>query len=123
MDATSSFLNIPDRGPDFEIAHCKEPTISELLADPLTRALMKADHVDIPAFHQMLDSVAGRFRDGARIAPQPLVALKTGGKSDPSIPDYLRWTSSARNLASAPSVHRAIPAMISNIACGSHCSW
>ena len=62
MDATSSHSSTSDGGADFQIAYCKEPTIGELLADPLTRILMKADHVDIAAFEHMLDSVADRFR-------------------------------------------------------------
>jgi hypothetical protein len=127
MHATSSFLPIPDRGPDFQIADCREPTIAELLADPLTRALMKADDVDIPAFRQMLASVAGRFREGAGAATQPIVALKAdlGVKTDPSIPDYFRWTPAARRFdsAAAQSVHGAIAATISGVACGSPCSW
>ena len=94
MDATSSLLSAPGRESDLQVTPCREPTISELLADPMTRILMKADHVDIPAFEHMLDAVAGRVRIGSRIATQPVVALKAsaGVKSDPSLPDYLNWT-------------------------------
>jgi hypothetical protein len=127
MDAASSHSSTSDRGADFQIAYCKEPTIGELLADPLTRILMKADHVDIPAFEHMLDSVAGRFRAGGRNATRPVVALKAsaGVKPDPSIPDYLNWTCVDRNIGSdaARSVHRPITSKISDIVCGSHCSW
>jgi hypothetical protein len=117
----------PDKGADFHYACFKEPTISELLADPLTRILMKADHVDIPAFEHMLDSVAGRFRTVGRIATQPVVAVKAsaGVRSDPSVPDYLTWTCVDRNLGSdaARSVHGTVASKISGIVRGSHCSW
>jgi hypothetical protein len=127
MDATSSHSSTSDRGADFHLPYYKEPTIGELLADPLTRILMKADHVDIPAFEHMLDSVAGRFRAGGRIVTRPVVALKAsaGVKSDPSIPDYLNWTCVDRNIESdaARSVHGPITSKISGIVCGSHCPW
>jgi hypothetical protein len=127
MDATSSHSSTSDRGADFQISYCKEPTIGELLADPLTRILMKADHVDIPAFEHMLDSVAGRFRAGGRVVTRPIVALKAsaGVKSDPPIPDYLNWTCVDRNIESdaARSAHGPITSKISSIVCGSHCSW
>jgi hypothetical protein len=127
MDATRSHLSPPDKGADFHYACFKEPTISELLADPLTRILMKADHVDIPAFEHMLDSVAGRFRTVGRIATQPVVAVKAsaGVRSDPSVPDYLTWTCVDRNLGSdaARSVHGTVASKISGIVRGSHCSW
>jgi hypothetical protein len=38
--------------------HCSEPTIQDLLNDPLTRAVMKADSVDPQALRRMLGSVA-----------------------------------------------------------------
>jgi hypothetical protein len=127
MDATSSHSSTSDRDADFQMSYCKEPTISELLADPLTRILMKADHVDIPAFEHMLDSVAGRFRTGGRFVTRPVVALKAsaGVKSDPPIPDYLNWTSVDRSidLDAARSGHRPMAPKISGIVCGSHCSW
>jgi hypothetical protein len=127
MDATSSLLSAPGREADVHFTPCREPTISELLADPMTRILMKADHVDIPAFEHMLDSVAGRFRAGGRVVTRPIVALKAsaGVKSDPSIPDYLNWTCVDRNIESdaARSAHGPITSKISSIVCGSHCSW
>jgi hypothetical protein len=35
-----------DLSVDFDVANFREPTFHELLADPLTLALMAADHVD-----------------------------------------------------------------------------
>ena len=127
MDATSSLLSAPGRDADMQFTPCREPTIGELLADPMTRILMKADHVDIPAFEHMLDSVAGRVRTGGRIAPQPVVALKAnaGVKSDPRLPDYLNWICVDRPIGSDPAqtVHGAWASKISGIVRGSHCSW
>jgi hypothetical protein len=127
MDATSSLISAPGRDAEAHFTPCREPTISELLADPMTRILMKADHVDIPAFEHMLDSVAGRVRTGGRIAPQPVVALKAsaGVRSDPPLPDYLNWTCVDRPGAPDParSLHGAWASKISGIVRGSHCSW
>jgi hypothetical protein len=127
MDATSNHSSTSDRGADFHPAYFKEPTIGELLADPLTRILMKADHVDIPAFEHMLDSVAGRFRAGGRIVTRPVVALKAsaGVKSDQAIPDYLNWTCVDRNIDwdGARSGRGPMASKISDLVCGSHCSW
>ncbi|WP_158815329.1 hypothetical protein [Methylocapsa sp. S129] len=124
MDATSSFLSVADGDTDFRTAHCAEPTLEDLLADPLTRALMKADHVDVGAFEQMLHSLAGRFQAG-RAPTQPIVALKTGAKSSLPIPDYLHWTSLDRlsESATARSVSGALAAKASGNICGTHCSW
>jgi hypothetical protein len=36
-------------------------TISQLLSDPLIRAMMKADHVDLQAFEALLRSLARRL--------------------------------------------------------------
>ena len=127
MDATSSLLSAPGGDADLQFTPCQEPTLSELLADPLTRILMKADHVDIAAFEHMLDAVAGRVRIGSRIATQPVVVLKAsaGVKSGPSLPDYLNWTCVDRHIASdsARTMHGALASKISGIVRGSHCSW
>ena len=124
MDATSSFQSVADREADFTAAHYAEPTLGELLADPLTRALMKADRVDIRDFEQMLDAVAGRFQAG-RVPTQPIVALKTSAKPNLPIPDYLRWTSLDRlsESATARSVSGALAVKASGNICGTHCSW
>ncbi len=64
MRETSDYSTITEIG--------AEPTVGELLADPLTRAMMRADRVDAGAVAQMLRSVAGRLRAGAaRNRPLP----------------------------------------------------
>ena len=127
MDATRDLSSTPEKDVNFKTAYCAEPTIGELLADPLTRALMKADRVDVAAFERMLQSVAGRLPASRRIATEAIVALKTHAavKSEPSVPDYLRWTSVGRlpGPAAARSVHGAIPAKATDLVCGSNCSW
>ena len=127
MDATRDLSLVPEKDVNFKTAHCAEPTIDELLADPLTRALMEADRVDVAAFEQMLQSVAGRLPAGRRIATEAIVALKTrtNVKPEQSIPDYLRWTSLDRftEPAEARSVHGAIATKASDLVCGSSCSW
>lgn len=51
---------IPIRVPGFQ----QEPTLEEILADPITEALMQADAVQPAALDAMLRGVA-RARDGA----------------------------------------------------------
>jgi hypothetical protein len=84
---------------DFDIASFREPTIAELLADPLTRALMKADHVDA-------DDLARKF--GGRLAKSRYSA---------HIPAAL-----PQSEARARTAPRAF-AMARRSACGSHCTW
>ena len=58
MHATHDNLSIPNGNMNFRSAGCAEFTISELLADPLTGALMRADRVEVGEFQEMLRSVA-----------------------------------------------------------------
>ena len=67
--------------------HCYEPTIQELLNDPLTRAVMKADSVDPQALRRMLGSVAleierpdrqADYQPRSRYAPLAVVAGRSG---------------------------------------------
>src|SRR5690242_15485830 len=60
VEFVNGYLDLSDcfsRG-DPMPTHCHEPTIQELLNDPLTRAVMKADSVDPQALRRMLGSVA-----------------------------------------------------------------
>jgi hypothetical protein len=120
-------INPEDEARDFNMTPCAEPTISELLGDPLTRALMTADRVDVQAFEQTLQAAACRVRAGSGIATQPTLALQAsaGAKSDPSIPDYLRWTSVDRisESSAARSMRGAIVQKASRSVCASNCSW
>jgi len=45
-----------------------EPSLDDILAGPIVRALMLADHVDAEALTAMLRSVASRLRERARVA-------------------------------------------------------
>lgn len=42
--------------------YSKDPTIDQLLSDPVTLAMMEADHVDPVVFKQMLDRTSRRLR-------------------------------------------------------------
>ena len=67
--------------------HCQEPTIQDLLNDPLTQAVMKADSVDPQALRRMLGSVAleierpdrqADYQPRSRYAPLAVVAGGSG---------------------------------------------
>jgi hypothetical protein len=45
---------------------CNEPTIHDLLSDPLTQAVMQADRVDPLALKRMLGSVAVEIQSAGR---------------------------------------------------------
>ena len=94
------FMTNADLQTDFDIASFREPTIAELLADPLTRALMKADHVDA-------EDLERRFR--ARIATTRSVV-------------NFKPAASAANGARARSAPSAF-ARARGAACGSLCPW
>ena len=63
MHATHDNMSIPNGNAGFRNKACTELTITELLADPLTGALMRADRVDMAGFHEMLRSVAHATAD------------------------------------------------------------
>jgi hypothetical protein len=127
MDATGNLSSVSDGDRDFTPLNCREPTIIELLADPMTRALMKADHIDVPAFEQMLRSVAGRFAPGAISAKLLIEAFegRAGARFGSAIVDYSRWTSLdlLPKPKAAQSTHGSIATKASRISCGSNCSW
>jgi hypothetical protein len=85
-----------------------EPTISELMADPLVRSMMSADRVDPHALEAMLHSLAPRIARRRRPAlayrPQPLFDARA------AVP-----TVSPGQAAAAAKTPRDI--------CGSICSW
>jgi hypothetical protein len=82
----------------------KEPTLGELMADPLIRAVMAADHVDAGALEAMLHSLAPqagkRQRPKAILWPQPRFDHVEASYATPSAP-----AKPAENI------------------CGSLCSW
>jgi hypothetical protein len=85
-----------------------EPTIGELMADPLIRSVMNADHVDPNALETMLYSLA------QRVAAQrlPFVAARR----QPSFAVV-----AAPPIASPP--HPALLPTTPREICGSLCSW
>jgi hypothetical protein len=49
----------------------REPTLAELLANPITLAVMAADRVDPAALKAMLSGLAGRLQVTTRL-PEPM---------------------------------------------------
>jgi hypothetical protein len=47
----------------------REPSLGEILADPITAAVMQADGVDRPQLEALLHDIAGRLRDAAGSTP------------------------------------------------------
>ena len=42
---------------------CREPTLTEILSDSITAAVMQADAVDLPQLEAMLHEIAGGLGD------------------------------------------------------------
>jgi hypothetical protein len=123
MDATG-ILSTPSAGnADFISALRGEPTLGELLADPLTRALMLADHVDGEAVAQMLHSVAGRLRSGAGAAGRLMTFdMDHRAEIDAAAFALPLWAPLERSPGPsgrfAPNAARGF-----GLTCGSHCEW
>jgi hypothetical protein len=123
MHATHDNLSIPNGNMEFRSAGCADMTINELLADPLTGALMRADRVDVHDFENMLRSVARRIQ--ARAPALPVVAVEAAVEIRPSIGSHIsgmflprRSESTTTRLSQA-----AVAAKASRASCGSHCPW
>jgi hypothetical protein len=125
MHGNADHAEIPNRDADFQIAHFVEPSLAELLADPLTRSLMKADRVDVEAFEMMIRSAAERVRNKDRAGPGSFLASETTRKSRPSLPTfgYRPRSSRAPNAAAAQSMHGLEAIKAAKTDCGSHCLW
>src|ERR1700740_1830092 len=85
MDATHDNLSITNGSMNFRSSGCAEFTIGDLLSDPLTGALMRADRVDVSELEILLGFVASRIQ--AQAPAQPIVALKAA-EPHPSVPGY-----------------------------------
>jgi hypothetical protein len=110
MDARGSLSPFLNGSAGTVCAERREPTLGELLADPLTLKLMAADHVDGEAFARMLHAVAGRLQAGAG-AERRLMAFDAGGAA---------WAPLDRPLrASARFMHGAAGGR--DLACGCYC--
>jgi hypothetical protein len=83
----------------------KEPTIGELIADPLIRAVMAADHVDANALEAMLHSLAHRE------AKRPGTAI------------VVRRQPLFDHLEASPLPPSSAAAKAAREICGSICTW
>src|ERR1700723_1187003 len=86
MDATHDNLSITNGSMNFRNSGCAEFTIGDLLVDPLTGALMRADRVNVSELEILLGSVACRIQ--AQAPGQPIVAGKAAAEPRPSTPGY-----------------------------------
>jgi hypothetical protein len=129
MHAPSNIPCAPNKDGEFGIAYWPEPTISDLLADPLTSALMKADRVDQAAFAGMLQIVAGRLQARKRIALPAPATSKTGVevKFQHALPSAARLTPVGRLSDSTADTDQSLlgaqAARAVKTICGSHCLW
>jgi hypothetical protein len=125
MHGNADDTEIPGRDTDFQIARCAEPSLAELLADPLTRSLMKADRVDVEAVEKMIRSVAQRVRNEDRAGADWFSASETTRKSRPNLSmlGFLPLSSRTPKAAAVQSVHGLEAFKADRIDCGSHCLW
>jgi hypothetical protein len=123
MDATHDNLSITNGSMNFRSSVCAEFTIGDLLADPLTGALMRADHVNVNELQILLGSVACRIQ--AQAPGQPVVAVKAAAEPRPSIPGYASGMFvPRRSEATTTRLSQAVGAVkASQVSCGSHCPW
>ena len=123
MHLTHDELSIPGGNKDFRNRACTELTIGDLLADPLTGALMRADRVNVSELEILLGSVACRIQ--AHAPAQPIVAVKAAAEPRPSIPGYASGNFLPhRSEATTTRLSQAVAAVkASQVSCGSHCPW
>jgi hypothetical protein len=123
MDATHDNLSITNGSMNFRSSGCAEFTIGDLLADPLTGALMRADRVNVSELEILLGSVASRIQ--AHAPEQPIVAVKAAAEPRPSIPGYAGvMFLPRRSEATTTRLSQAVAAVkASQVSCGSHCAW
>jgi hypothetical protein len=117
MHATHDDSSIPSGKEHFSNRACAELTIGDLLADPLTGALMRADRVDMDDFREMLRTVSRRlqparpmvrFTGDAKPYPPISVVGISAGQSEPG----------AMRSTQAPAAGKT-----AKTSCGSHCPW
>ena len=86
MDATHDNLSIPNGSMNFRSSGCAEFTIGDLLADPLTGALMRADRVNVSELEILLGSVACRIQAaGARATDRGRESRRRAPPVDPRL--------------------------------------
>ena len=123
MDAPHDNLSTTNGGMNIRSSGCAEFTIGDLLADPLTGALMRADRVNVSELEILLGSVACRIQ--AQAPAQPIVAVKAAAEPRPSIPGYASGMFlPRRSEATTTRLSQAVGAVkASPVSCGSHCPW
>ena len=95
-----------------------EPTLDDLMTDPLVQALMRADRVDAGAMKILLDTAAGNLRNGrGSIKPR---------SSEPTFDSTTaRWFPRPLHIeavtASEPTVALVVKSF--KTACGTSCQW
>jgi hypothetical protein len=107
-----------------------EPTLSELLGDPLVRSLMRADRVDAvdaQSFKAMLYKVADRFAPHGQEAAGSIVVLKgegAAGRGRASVASWLKtpFACSPPSSMAAPLWERMARGQLRD-QCGSIRSW
>ena len=121
MHATHDDLSIPNGKKDFSNRACAELTIGDLLADPLTSALMRADRVDIDDFREMLRSVSRRLQT-ARAPVRPTVRFTGDAKPYPPIP-VVGVSAGQSEPGAMLSTQASVAGKAAKTSCGSHCPW
>ena len=121
MHATHDDSSIPNGNKDFRSKACAEPTIGDLLADPLTGALMRADRVDMDDFHEMLRSVTRRLQ-AARAPARPTVRFTGDAKPYPPIP-VVGISAGQSEPGAMLSTQASVAGKAAKTSCGSHCPW
>ena len=122
MHATRDYSSIPNGNEDLRNNGCAEPTIGDLLADPLTGALMRADRVDMDDFHEMLRSVSLRLQT-ARAPARPTVRFTGDAKPYPPISVVAISLGSQSESGAMRSTQALAAGKAAKTSCGSHCPW
>jgi len=113
--------SIPNGSKDFRNNACAELTIGDLLADPLTGALMRADRVDMDDFREMLRSVSRRLQ-AARAPARPTVRFTGDAKPYPPIP-VVEISGGQSELGAMRSTQASVAGKAAKTSCGSYCQW
>jgi hypothetical protein len=121
MHATYDDSSIPSGNKGFRNNACAELTIGDLLADPLTGALMRADRVDMDDFHEMLRSVARRLQT-ARAPAQPTVRITGDAKPYPPI-SVMGKLAGQSDPGAIWSTQTSAAGKAAETSCGSCCPW
>jgi hypothetical protein len=121
MHTTHDDPSIPKGNGDFRNKACAELTIGDLLADPLTGALMRADRVDMDGFHEMLRSVTLRLQT-ARAPARPTVRFTGDAKPYPPIP-VVEISDDQSESGAMRSTQASVAGKAAKTSCGSYCPW